>query len=39
MAFFLGLDAGGTNTTYVLADETQELAKGAQRYVLAAWHS
>jgi glucosamine kinase len=27
MAFFLGLDAGGTNTTYVLADETQELAR------------
>jgi glucosamine kinase len=27
MAFFLGLDAGGTNTTYVLADETQELVR------------
>src|ERR1022692_2933364 len=27
MPFFLGLDAGGTNTTYVLADETQELAR------------
>ena len=27
MAFFLGLDSGGTNTTYVLADERQELAR------------
>ena len=27
MAFFLGLDAGGTKTTYVLADETRELAR------------
>jgi glucosamine kinase len=27
MAFFLGLDAGGTKTDYVLADETRELAR------------
>jgi glucosamine kinase len=27
MAFFLGLDAGGTKTDYVLADETHELAR------------
>lgn len=27
MAFFLGLDAGGTKTDYILADETQELAR------------
>jgi glucosamine kinase len=27
MSFFLALDAGGTKTDYVLADETQELAR------------
>jgi N-acetylglucosamine kinase-like BadF-type ATPase len=27
MAFFLGLDAGGPKTDYVLADETHELAR------------
>jgi glucosamine kinase len=27
MAFFLGLDAGGTKTDFVLADETHELAR------------
>lgn len=27
MPFFLGLDAGGTKTDYVLADETRELAR------------
>ena len=27
MAFFLGLDAGGTKTDYILADEAQELAR------------
>ena len=27
MAFFLGLDAGGTKTDYVLADDTRELAR------------
>jgi N-acetylglucosamine kinase-like BadF-type ATPase len=26
MIFFLALDAGGTKTDYVLADETRELA-------------
>ena len=27
MSFFLALDAGGTKTDYVLADETRELAR------------
>lgn len=27
MAYFLGIDAGGTKTDYVLADETRELAR------------
>ena len=27
MNFFLALDAGGTKTDYVLADETRELAR------------
>ncbi len=27
MSFFLAVDAGGTNTTYVLGDETDELAR------------
>ena len=27
MAYFLGVDAGGTNTTYLLADEYRALAR------------